>query len=70
MCVCVCVCVFAITARVSCSVALKLAVVAGGTGGQAIAGLSSPVLRFAESYPSISAFSFADDGHFSNYCYH
>ena len=61
---CVCVCVFAITARVSCSVALKLAVVAGGIGGQVIAGLTSPVLRLAESYPSISAFSFADDGHF------
>ena len=57
-------CVFAISARVSCSVALKLAVVAGGTGGQVIAGLTLPVLRFAESYPSISAFSVADDGHF------
>ena len=61
---CVCVCVFAIRARVSCSVALKLAVVAGGIGGQVIAGLTSPVLRLAESFPSISAFSFADDGHF------
>ena len=61
---CVCVCVFAITARVSCSVVFKLAVAAGGTGVQVIAGLSSPVLRFAESYPSISVFSFADDGHF------
>ena len=57
-------CVFAITARVSCSFALKFAVVAGGTGGQVIAGLGSPVLQFAESYPSISAFSFADGGHF------
>ena len=36
--VCVCVCVFAIRARVSCSVALKLAVVSGGIGGQVIAG--------------------------------
>ena len=60
----VCVCVFAITARVSCSVALKLAVVAGGTGGQVITGLTAPVLRLTESYPSISAFSFADDRHF------
>ena len=60
----VCVCVFAIRARVSCSVALKLAVVAGGIGGQVIAGLTSLVLRLTESYPSISAFSFADDGHF------
>ena len=59
-----CVCVFAIRARVSCSVALKLAVVAGGIGGQVIAGLTSLVLRLTESYPSISAFSFADDGHF------
>ena len=55
---------FAITACVSPSIALKLAVVAGDTGGQVIAGLTSPVLRFAESYPCISAFSFADDGHF------
>ena len=62
--VCVCVCVFAIRARVSCSVALKLAVVAGGIGDQVIAGLTSLVLRLTESYPSISAFSFADDGHF------
>ena len=57
-------CVFAIRARVSCSIVIKLAVVAGGTGGQVIAGLTSPVLLSAESYPSISAFSFADDGHF------
>ena len=55
---------FAITACVSCSIAVKLAVVAGSTGGQVIAGLMVPVLRFAESYPSISALSFADDGHF------
>ena len=60
----VCVCVFAIRARVSCSVALKLAVISGGIGGQVIAGLTSLVLRLTESYPSISAFSFADDGHF------
>ena len=57
-------CVFAIRARASCSVTLKLAVVAGGTGGQVIAGLTALVLRFAESYPPISALSFADDGHF------
>ena len=55
---------FAIRAHVSCSIALKLAVVAGSAGGQVIAGLMSPVLLSAESYPSISAFSFADDGHF------
>ena len=59
----VCVCVFAICARVSCSVTI-IAVVAEGIGGQVIAGLTAPVLRFAESYPSISAFSFADAGHF------
>ena len=58
------VCVFAITARVSCSVAIKLAVVAGGIGCQVIAGLTAPVLQFAESYPSISAFSFVDNSHF------
>ena len=57
-------CVFAITARVPCSIVLKLAVVAGGIGCQVIAGLTSPVVRFAESYRSISAFSFGDDGHF------
>ena len=56
--VCLSVCVFAISAHVSCSVALKLAVVAGDTGGQIIAGLTLPVLQFTESYPSISAFSF------------
>ena len=53
---------FAITARVSCSVVFKLAVAAGGTGGQVIAGLTAPVLQFAESYPSITAYSY--DGHF------
>ena len=53
-----------IRARVSCSIAVKLAVVAGeksgGAEGQVIAGLTSPVLRFAESYQCISAMSFAD----------
>ena len=48
--------VFAMRALVSCSVALKLTVAAGGTGGQVIAGLKAPVLRFAESYPSILLF--------------
>ena len=38
--------------------------VARGTGGQVIAGLMAAVLQSAESYLSISAFSFADDGHF------
>ena len=38
-------------ARVSCAISVKLAVVAEGTGGQVIAGLTSPVLWFAESYP-------------------
>ena len=57
-------CVFAIRVCVSCSIALKLAVVAGGIGGQVIAGLTAPVLGLAESYTSISAFSFVDDGHF------
>ena len=71
MCVCVCVCVFAIRARVSCSIALKFAVAAGGTGGQVIAVLTSPVLRSAESYPSISAFSFARERRpLSNYRSH
>ena len=55
---------FAIRARVSCSVIVKLAVIAGGIGGQVIVGLTSPVLQLAESYPSISAFFFADDHHF------
>ena len=58
------VCVFRIRARVTCSVTLKLAVVAGGTGVQVIAGLTVPVLQFAESYSSISAFSFAGGRHF------
>ena len=35
-----------------------------GCWGQVIAGLTSPVLQFAESYSSISAFSFADNGHY------
>ena len=56
--------VFAICAHVSCSVTLKLAVVAEGTGGQVIAGLTSPFLQLAESYLSISAVSFTDDCHF------
>ena len=60
--VCLCVCVFTIRARVSCSIALKLAVAAGSTGGQVIVGLMSPVLRLAESYSSISAYSFVNDG--------
>ena len=47
-------------ARVSCSVIVKLPVAAGGPGGQVIAGLTAPVLRFAESYQCISAMSFAD----------
>ena len=55
---------FVIHVSVSCSIALKLAVVARGAGGQVIVGLTSPILWLAESYPSISAFSFADDGHF------
>ena len=52
-----------IHACVSCSVAIKLAVVPGGICGQVIAGLTLPVLKFAESYPCISAF-FVDDRHF------
>ena len=55
---------FAIRARISCSVAVKFAVAAGGIRGQVIAGLTSPVVRFAESYPFISAFSFTDNCHF------
>ena len=42
----------------------KLTVAAEGTGGQALARLTLPVLWFTESYPSISAFSFTDDGRF------
>ena len=57
-------CVFVIRARISCSVAIKLTVVAGRTRGQVIVGLMTPVLRFTESNPSISAFSFVDDSHF------
>ena len=53
-----------IRTRVSCSIAVKLTVVAGGIGGQVIAGLTSPVLLFEESYPSISSFSFVDERHF------
>ena len=53
-----------IRTRVSCSIAFKLAVVAGGIGGQVIAGLAAPIMRFAESYPSTSAFSFMDNNHF------
>ena len=70
---CVCVCVSGIRARISCSIAVKLAVVAGGGGGesggaegQVIAGLTSPVLRFAKSYRCISAMSFADQRPFQN----
>ena len=53
---------FAIRARVSCSVALKLAVAAGGTGGQVIVGLTSPVLldRVIRPLP----LSDANDRHF------
>ena len=57
-------CVFAICTCVSCSIAIKLTVVAEGIGDQVIAELTSPILRFADSYPSISAFSCADNGHF------
>ena len=52
----VCLCVRDTHVRVSCSVTLKLAVVAGSAGGQVIAGLMTPILRFAETYPAISAF--------------
>ena len=55
---------FGIHTRVSCSIPVKLAVVAEGTGGQVIAGLTLPVLQLEESYPFISAFSFANDSHF------
>ena len=54
--VCLCVSVSAIRACISCSVSIKLVVVAGGTEGQVLPGLTSPVLQLAESYPSISAF--------------
>ena len=60
----VCVCVCDTCACVSCSIAVKLAVVAGGTRGQVIAGLTASVLRFAVSYPSISTFSFTAVRHF------
>ena len=58
------VCVFEIRACISCATGFKLAVVAEGTMDQVLAGLTLPVLRFAESYPSISTFSFTDDCHF------
>ena len=38
--------------------------VAEGTGGQVIVGLTPLVLQLEESYPSISAFSFVNDSHF------
>ena len=38
----------------------------GGAEGQVIAGLTSPFLRFAESYQCISAMSFADQRPFQN----
>ena len=50
--------------RVSHANGTKLAVVAEGTGDQVLAGLTSPILWFAESYPSISIFSIAHDRHF------
>ena len=37
-----------------------------GHSSQVIAGLTSPILQFTESYPSISTFSFADDHQFLN----
>ena len=43
-------------ARISCSIAVKLAVVARGTEGQVIAGLTSPIMQFAESYLSLYTF--------------
>ena len=55
------VCVSGICTCVSCSIAIKRD---GGIRGQVIAVLTSPVLRFAESYSSISTFSFVDDHHF------
>ena len=58
------VCVSGICECISCSVTLKLAVVAEGTGGQVIAELVSPILQFAESYPFISTFTFMNDCHF------
>ena len=51
-----CVCVHCVCPCVSCSIALKLTVAAGGTGGQVIAGLKSPVLQFIEIYHFISVF--------------
>ena len=51
------VCVSAIHACVSCAIGVKLAVVDGGTRGQVLVVLPSPLLQFAESYTSISAFS-------------
>ena len=67
MSVCLCMCVFAMRVHVSCSIAVKLAVVAGGIGGQVIVGLTSAVLLFVKSYLPISAFFLCGQPAFSNY---
>ena len=53
-----------IRVHVSCSIAVKLTVVARDTGGHVIAGLTLSVLLFTDSYPSSSTFLFAGDCHF------
>ena len=58
------VCVSTMNARFYCAIGVKLAVVAEGTGRLVLAGLTSPILPFAKSYPSISGFSLADDDHY------
>ena len=61
--VCLSVCLLCVR-TLPCTIGVKLIVVAGGTGGQVLAGLTLPVLWFVAGYPSISAFSFVDDRHF------
>ena len=48
----------------SCSISVKLTAVAGGTGGQVIAGLTSPVLWFTEIVLPFPRLSFVDNHHF------
>ena len=60
--VCLSVCVCSLCVRTF--LALSPSVVAEGTGGQVVAGLTLPVWRLPERYLSISDFFFMDDHHF------
>ena len=61
------VCVSVICSRFSCSIVVKLTVVAGSTEDKVIAGLTSLVWRFTESYPSISSFSLYYDNYLNGH---